>query len=87
MTAPSQKGKQPLAPEDKSIVQQSTPLDQAAPSAEPTHFPFEQLAAEQGVTGWRLPSLKASAGWLPGQEVTAEEFAAAVQALDEEVIL
>ncbi|THF70501.1 hypothetical protein E7T06_07290 [Deinococcus sp. Arct2-2] len=86
MTQPSQKGKQPLAPEDKPTVQSVVQPDQAVPTAAATHVPFEHLAAEQGVTGWRLPALRASAGWLPGQEVTAEEFTAAVEALDKEVI-
>jgi hypothetical protein len=57
------------------------------PEPPATYLPFEQRAAEQGVTGWRLPALTASAGWLPGQEVTAEAFAQAVTALDNEVIL
>jgi hypothetical protein len=66
---------------------QNSPPETQTPPVSTGRLPFEQLAAQHDVTGWRLPALAASANWLPGQEVTAEQFAAAVNALDGEVIL
>lgn len=49
-------------------------------------LPFEQHAAERTLAVWELPALAASAGWLPGQEVTAAQFDTAYKALHSEVI-
>jgi hypothetical protein len=41
--------------------------------------PVEDLAAEAGVTPPILAGLRRATGWAPGKQVTAEQFAAAVE--------
>ena len=48
----------------------------------PEKKPVEAFAAAADLPPWKLAALRQAAGWKPGKEVSAEEFTAAVQALD-----
>ncbi|GGR00289.1 hypothetical protein [Deinococcus ruber] len=77
-----------IKPEDTQPEEvKDTQLEQAAPTEQEARFPFEQHAAHAGMTSWRLAALPVHANWVAGQEVTAEQFATALKALDEEVIV
>ena len=55
--------------------------DNGSPAAAPQHQPIEQLEAASGEPRYLLAAVRAARRWLPGQELTAAEFAAALEAV------